>query len=65
MSKAEIPCTEMERYLFDLNGYLILKGALTPGQLAACNATYDEIEGFEGIGWHGNVHVTNTGGRKG
>ena len=22
-------CTDMEEYLFDLNGYLILKGALT------------------------------------
>lgn len=28
-------CTDMEEYLFDLNGYLILKGALTPAQVDA------------------------------
>ena len=36
--------TEMEEYLFDLNGYLILKGALSTAQVDACNATYDEVE---------------------
>jgi hypothetical protein len=57
--------TEMEDYLFDLNGYLILKGALSASEVAACNATYDEIENFEGSGWHGNVHVSNSGRQEG
>ncbi len=58
--------TEMERYLFDLNGYLILKNALTPEQVAACNATYDEIAKFEGErGWHGNVMISNSGKQEG
>ncbi|WP_274650763.1 phytanoyl-CoA dioxygenase family protein [Paenibacillus humicola] len=65
--KLEKACTDMEEYLFDLRGYLILENALTPEQLAACNATYDELEQFgsrleEPIGWMGNVRVRkNTG----
>lgn len=61
--------TDMEEYLFDLNGYLILKNALTPGQLAACNATYDEIEAaaqsIQGRGWWGDVSVNNSGQQEG
>ena len=63
------PCTQMEEYLFDLNGYLILKGALTPQQVDACNATYDELEEagkfIQGNGWWGNVAVSNTGRQEG
>ena len=62
-------CTDMEEYLFDLNGYLILKNALTPAQIAACNATYDEIEeaarSISGRGWWGNVAVNNSGQQEG
>lgn len=61
------PVSDMERYLFDLNGYLILKGALTPAQVAACNATYDQVEaaGIAGRGWWGNVAVNNSGQQEG
>lgn len=61
------PVSDMERYLFDLNGYLILKGALTPAQIAACNATYDQVEaaGIAGRGWWGNVAVNNSGQQEG
>jgi hypothetical protein len=60
-------CTEMERYLFDLNGYLILRNALSPEEVAACNATYDELEAapVQGRGWHGNVPVYNSGRQEG
>jgi hypothetical protein len=60
-------CTDMEEYLFDLNGYLILKGALTPAQVGACNRTYDELDAAkgEGRGWHGNVYVHNSGHQEG
>lgn len=61
--------TEMEDYLFDLNGYLILKGALSPAQVRACNATYDALEEasreIPGRGWHGNVAVNNSGRQEG
>ena len=60
-------CTAMEEYMFDLNGYLILKGALTREQLAACNESYDVMEAakIDGFGWYGNVSVHNSGRQEG
>jgi ectoine hydroxylase-related dioxygenase (phytanoyl-CoA dioxygenase family) len=57
-------CTEMEEYLFDLNGYIIIKNALSAEQLAACNATLDSMQDFEGKGFMGNVFVNNDPGRQ-
>ena len=34
--------TDQERYLFDLQGYLVVPNALTTGQIASLNATLDE-----------------------
>src|SRR5687767_9273306 len=36
--------TDEDRYLFDLNGYIVLKGVLTEAQVAECNRIIDEIE---------------------
>jgi ectoine hydroxylase-related dioxygenase (phytanoyl-CoA dioxygenase family) len=33
--------TEDEKYLFDLNGYLVVKGALNADEVAACNTAID------------------------
>ena len=33
--------TEDERYLFDLNGFLIVRGVLTPDEVATCHAAID------------------------
>lgn len=57
-SKTNRP-TEMESYLFDLNGYIVIPGALGADELAACNATLDEVQDFVGSGWHGHVHLHN------
>lgn len=62
--------TEMERYLFDLNGYLILKNALTPDQVDAMNATYDEVQDYaqtmqDKMGWFGHVRINNSGRQEG
>lgn len=62
--------TEMDRYLFDLNGYLILKNALTPEQVDAMNATYDEVQDFadgmdDKAGWFGHVKINNSGRQEG
>lgn len=57
--------TEMDRYLFDLNGFLIIKNALSPAQVAACNETYDEIQNFEGRGWLHGMHVVADGQQDG
>ncbi len=40
--------TEDERYLFDMAGYLVVKDALTPEEVACCNATIDHhIDGLK------------------
>jgi ectoine hydroxylase-related dioxygenase (phytanoyl-CoA dioxygenase family) len=49
----------MERYLFDLNGYVIIRNALSGKELAACNATLDAVQDFVGSGWYGHVHLHN------
>ena len=41
---------------FDLNGFLLLKGALSPQEVDALNATLDAIPPLEPQEWHGRVH---------
>ena len=57
----------MQEYLFDLNGYLVLEGAISPEDVAAMNATYDAIAAadIEGKGWFGRVGVSNSGRQEG
>lgn len=59
--------TPLETYLFDLRGYLVLKQALAPGEVAAMNATLDRMEADTAAGktWHGAVHVHSYSGRDG
>lgn len=56
--------TDMERYLFDLNGYVVIPNALSTSDLAACNATLDDVRGFVGEGWHGHVRLHNDPARQ-
>lgn len=58
------PCTDMERYLFDLNGYVVIPNALSADELAACNGTLDSVAGFVGSGVHGNVVLHNDPARQ-
>jgi len=48
--------SEMEDYLFDLRGFLVLKGALSGQQVSECNACLDAIPPIEPGQWHGHVH---------
>jgi len=58
--------SELERYLFDLNGYIILRGALSPKEVAACNRSLDEMQDSTPGQWHGRVHGHNfTGSHEG
>lgn len=57
-------CTDLERYMFDLNGYLVLKNALSADEVAACNGMLDAVDGFEGDGWHGKVKLYNDPARQ-
>jgi hypothetical protein len=47
--------TEMEDYLFDLRGYLVLEGAVGPEQVRRINAAIDAIPPLADGEWFGNV----------
>lgn len=48
--------TPMQRYMFDLRGYLVLKGALGKEEVAGCNAVLDELQDTKDGQWRGHVH---------
>jgi hypothetical protein len=59
----------IDEYLFDLRGYLILKGVLEKSHVAAMNAILDEIIGLQpplrAGEWYGCVHAHTYGGFEG
>ena len=57
--------SEMEIYLFDLRGYIILENALTPTEVADLNAAIDSLLPVEHNEWQGYVHATNFGANDG
>ncbi|MBL4806523.1 MAG: phytanoyl-CoA dioxygenase family protein [Rhodobacteraceae bacterium] len=57
--------SDMDRYLFDLNGYLILRSALTAEQVAACNRSYDAYQTIDGRVNVNNVHVHSSDRQEG
>lgn len=57
--------SELDQYLFDLRGYLILKNALSKTEVAEMNATLDSLSIAEQGGWDGWVHAHSFGGKDG
>ena len=57
--------TEMEIYLFDLRGYLVLKNALTADEVAELNAGIDALLPGKHGEWIGHIHATNFGANDG
>ena len=57
--------TEMETYLFDLRGYIILENALSQEEVAQINAAIDALLPIEHGEWDGYVHATNFGAKDG
>ena len=51
--------SELERYLFDLNGYLVLRNALDAEHLRALNAGLDALLPLAIGEWHGYVQGHN------
>lgn len=47
--------TELNDYLFDLQGYFVLEGAVEPELVTALNETLSKIPPIEPGGWWGNV----------
>ena len=53
--------TELEKYLFDLNGFIILENALSQEEVAALNASVDALLPMENDTWDGYIHATDNG----
>ena len=54
---------DMDNYLFDLRGYVILRGALTADQLTSLNVAFDEFPtNLDPWGWWGNVQRSDAEG---
>ena len=54
--EARVP-TDVDEYLFDLRGFVLIPGALSRGEVDACNARVDDIpRSIPRNGWHGFVH---------
>ena len=47
--------TPLEDFLFDLNGYIILKNALEPAPLADLNSAFDAFPKLTPMEWWGNA----------
>lgn len=48
--------SELDDYMFDLQGFLVLKNALSKEEVKACNECLDSIPPIEPGQWHGYVH---------
>ena len=57
--------TEMEIYLFDLRGYIVLENVLTSQELNDLNSGIDTILPIKPNEWLGYVHATNFGAKDG
>ena len=57
--------TELEKYLFDLNGYIKIKNAISKKELDACNKIINNLKSLKNGEWNGYVHGHNYGGKEG
>ena len=49
----------LDDYLFDLNGFLHIKGAVSRAHVKEMNALIDQVPPLEPNGWHGYIHSEN------
>lgn len=57
--------SDLDCYLFDLNGFLVLKQALSRQEVSGLNTVLDAIPFLEPGQWHGNVQAHQYGGSDG
>ncbi len=53
--------SDLDMYLFDLRGYLVLEGALTSGEVADLNTCLDKIPPMNPGQWYGYIHAHQYG----
>lgn len=65
----DTPVTDREEYMFDLNGFIVLRNVLSKEHVAEMNAVLDTISNLDPPlsrgEWYGGVHVHNYGGKDG
>jgi len=57
--------SQLEKYLFDLNGYILIKKALQKKEIKECNKIIDKLKNLKNGKWNGYVHGHNYGGKEG
>lgn len=57
--------TDRDKYFFDLQGFLIRRGALTPAEVRELNATLDAIPKIQPGEWYGGLHGHTYGTKDG
>ena len=53
-----LPATSMEEFHFDLNGFVILRGAISAAEVASINRALDELPKMKLGDWLGHAHMT-------
>src|SRR5262245_42543836 len=57
--------TDLDIYLFDLRGYLVLPSALSADEVSELNSCLDSIPSLDHGEWFGYVHVHHYGSTEG
>jgi len=57
--------TDRDVFFFDLQGFVLLRGAISPDHVAQCNAILDELQDTRHGEWRGHVHGHTFGGKDG
>ncbi|NRA40116.1 MAG: phytanoyl-CoA dioxygenase family protein [Planctomycetes bacterium] len=60
-----IPASEMDSYSFDLNGFIVVRGALSRQEVQSCNETIDAYQDMKADEWRGYCHGHDYGGNEG
>ena len=63
MKKKQI--SKIDKYLFDLNGFIVIQNALNKSEVKACNKIIDKLKKLKHNEWEGYVHGHNYGGKEG
>ena len=63
MKKKQI--SKIDKYLFDLNGFIVIQNALNKSEVKACNTIIDKLKKLKHNEWEGYVHGHNYGGKEG
>ena len=63
MKKKQI--SKIDKYLFDLNGFIVIQNALNKSEVKACNKIIEKLKKLKNLEWKGYVHGHNYGGKEG